>query len=393
MRGFIPQPSLSRLQLAAVLGKAGLEDPSWAGDDGTPSLPSPTLSRHIHSRSHSTGQKLQVLWSEKSLESSPLPPLRHAKSHSKTKMKTLSRMQPVQSQSSGEMANQAKNPRGPRRREQVHHGKMQAKLRLMRSMLRNQRTSLQELYSHESFLSKLNQELIKSIQDMEDSMALNVRAMLQQQGILGNVIDILEYSNKKRVEQLRSELQEWKEKEENKTKSLKREVEKLHAEILKAHEEVSFLSTYMDHEYPVKSVQIANRIRQVQQAKDSQQDELDNLKEMRDMVLGGFSDMIQEKKKKILRSLMVKTQQPYEEALMLKKQYSQRLQRCTVWFRELIEKMKKEIPILTAEVEKMYAEIWNPRDVVFKDILLQRPKCTPDMAVELNIPVREPLPF
>ncbi|XP_050007292.1 uncharacterized protein C20orf96 homolog isoform X2 [Alexandromys fortis] len=349
--------------------------------------------KHIHSRNHSTGHKLQVLWSEKSLESSPLPPLRHAKSHSKTKMKTLSRIQPVQSQNYGEMANQAKNPRGPRRREQAHHGKMQAKLRLMRSMLRNQRTSLQELYSHESFLSKLNQELIKSIQDMEDSMALSVRAMLQQQGILGNVIDILEYSNKKRVEQLRSELQEWKEKEENKTNSLKREVEQLHAEILKAHEEVSFLSTYMDHEYSVRSVQIANHIRQVQQAKDSQQDELDNLKEMRDMVLGSFSDMIQEKKKKILWSLMVKTQQPYEEVLMLKTQDSRRLQRCTVWFRELIERMKKEIPVLTAEVEKMYAEIWNPRDVVFKDILLQRPKCTPDMAVELNIPVREPLPF
>ncbi|XP_026643018.1 uncharacterized protein C20orf96 homolog isoform X2 [Microtus ochrogaster] len=393
MRGFIPPPLLSRLQLAAVLGKAGLEDPSWAGDDGTPSLPSPTLSRHIHSRTHSTGHKLQVLWSEKSLESSTLPPLQHAKSHSKIKMKTLSRKQPVQSQSSGEMANQAKNPRGPRRREQVHHGKMQAKLRLMRSMLRNQRTSLQELYSHESFLSKLNQELIKSIQDMEDSMALSVRTMLQQQGILGNVIDILEYSNKKRVEQLRSELQEWKEKEENKTNSLQREVEQLHAEILKAHEEVSFLSTYMDHEYPVRSVQIANHIRQVQQAKDSQQDELDNLKEMRDMVLGGFSDMIQEKKKKILRSLVVKTQQPYEEVLTLKTQDSRRLQRCTVWFRELIEQMKKEIPILTAEVGKMYAEIWNPRDVVFKDILLQRPKCTPDMAVELNIPVQEPLPF
>lgn len=270
---------------------------------------------------------------------------------------------------------------------------MQAKLRLMRSMLRNQRTSLQELYSHESFLSKLNQELIKSIQDMEDSMAMSVRAMLQQQGILGNVIDILEYSNKKRVEQLRSELQEWEEEEESKTNSLQQEVEQLNAEIQKAHEEVSFLSTYMDHEYPVRSVQIANHKRQVQQAKDSQQDELDNLKEMRDMVLGCFSDMIQEKKKKILRSLMVKTQKPYEEALMLKTRDSQRLRRCMVWFRELIEQLKKEIPVLTAEVEKMYAEIWNPREVVFKDILLQRPKCTPDMAVELNLPAQEPLPF
>lgn len=51
--------------------------------------------------------------------SHPLSPLSHLTSA-------------MQSQSSGEMANQAKNPRGPRRREQVHHGKMQAKLRLMR---------------------------------------------------------------------------------------------------------------------------------------------------------------------------------------------------------------------------------------------------------------------
>lgn len=52
-------------------------------------------------------------------------------------------------------------------------------------MLRNQRTSLQELYNHEGFLSKLNQELIQAIQDMEENMAVNVRTMLQQQGILG----------------------------------------------------------------------------------------------------------------------------------------------------------------------------------------------------------------
>ncbi|XP_036042275.1 uncharacterized protein C20orf96 homolog isoform X1 [Onychomys torridus] len=346
--------------------------------------------KHTHSRTHFPGHKSQVLWSEKNLKSNTLPPLQQTKGHSKNKMKT----QPaVKSQSSIDVASLSKNVRGPRRREGMHHGKMQAKVRLMRSMLRNQRTSLQELYNHESFLSKLNQELIQAIQDMEENMAVNVRTMLQQQGILGNVIDILEYSNKKRVEQLRSELQEWKEKEESKTNSLKQEVEQLNAEILKIHEEVNFLSTYMDHEYPVRSVQIANYIRQVQQAKDSQQDELDSLREMREMILGCFSNVIQKKKKKILRSLMVKTQKPYEEVLLLKTLDSQRLQRCTIWFRQLIEQLKKEIPVLISEVEQMYAGVWDPREVVFKDVLLQRPKCTPDMAVELNIPVQEPLPF
>lgn len=41
---------------------------------------------------------------------------------------------------------------------------------------------------------------------------------------------------------------------------------------------------------------------------------------------------------------------------------------------QLIEQLKEEIPILLSEVEHMYAEVWNPREAVFKDVLLQRPK-------------------
>lgn len=54
----------------------------------------------------------------------------------------------------------------------------------LQTLLRNRRTSLQELRSHEVFLTKLNWELIKSIQDMEESSAQKVRAMLQQQDSL-----------------------------------------------------------------------------------------------------------------------------------------------------------------------------------------------------------------
>lgn len=54
---------------------------------------------------------------------------------------------------------------------------------LLQMMLRNRRTSLQELRSHENFLTRLNGELGRNIQDMEDSAAQKVRAMLQQQDI------------------------------------------------------------------------------------------------------------------------------------------------------------------------------------------------------------------
>uniref|UniRef100_A0A8C0WJF1 Uncharacterized protein n=1 Tax=Castor canadensis TaxID=51338 RepID=A0A8C0WJF1_CASCN len=193
---------------------------------------------------------------------------------------------------------QLKNPQELHGREQVQPWKMQAKLRLMRSMLRTQRTSLQELSNHERFLIKLNEELIEAIRCMEDSTALTVRTMVQQHYVLGNVIDILEYSNKKRVQELKTELLEWEELEKLKLKRLEQQLEQLHAENKMTHEEARFLSTYMDHEYPVKSVQIASHMRQLQQAKDDQKDELDNLSEMRKVVLGSLSNMIQEKKKK-----------------------------------------------------------------------------------------------
>lgn len=51
---------------------------------------------------------------------------------------------------------------------------------------------------------------------------------------------------------------------------LEQQLEQLHAENKMTHEEARFLSTYMDHEYPVKSVQIASHMRQLQQAKDDQ---------------------------------------------------------------------------------------------------------------------------
>lgn len=323
-------------------------------------LPHP-VSRLNHSGTTSSAPKLQLLqWSDLNWGPAAVPSLPTTWGH-KSKKKTLTKHKPVvQNQVTAGM----KNLRTLHKKEQVPPEKIQAKVLLMRSMLLNQRAALQEFYTNEGFLSRLNQELIKTIQDTEDSTALNVRTLLQQQATLGNVINTLEHSNKNRVEQLRSELQEWEEKEESKTNNLHWQVEQLNAEIQKAQEEVSFLSTYMDHEYPVRLVQIANCIRQVEQAKNRQQDELDNLSEMRKLVLDSLSNTIQEKKANILRSLMV-----------------------------LIEQMKEEVSVLKADVEQLYDKIADPRAVVFKDVLLQRPKCTPDMAVELNIPVEEPLPF
>ncbi|XP_029774848.1 uncharacterized protein C20orf96 homolog isoform X4 [Suricata suricatta] len=210
---------------------------------------------------------------------------------------------------------------------------------------------------------------------------------------LGTRINILEWSNQKELQQLTQELKEWEEKEESKMKDLEQQVEQLNAKIEKTHKEVSFLSTYMDHEYPVKAVQIANLVRELQQMKDAQQNELDDLNEMCRMVLEYLSEQILKTQKNLLRSLVVKSQKPHQEALLQKIREGQQMLRHIDKLREFISQFEKEIPILKAEVEQLQVQVQEPREIVFADVLLRRPKCTPDMDVTLNIPVEEPLPF
>ncbi|XP_011815738.1 PREDICTED: uncharacterized protein C20orf96 homolog isoform X1 [Colobus angolensis palliatus] len=359
------------------------------------------LQKLNHAGTHSTVHEFQVPdyvpWQQSKQETKPstLPPVQQANSLHTSKMKTLTRVQPVfhSKPTIVVTSHQSKNPRELHRRQKLNPGKMQAKIRLMKMMLRNGRTALRELQSHEDFLTKLNEELIETIQDMENSTTLNVRALLQQQDILATIIDILEYSNKKRLQQLKSELQEWEEKKKCKMSYLEQQAEQLNAKIEKTQEEVNFLSTYMDHEYSIKSVQISTLVRQLQQDKDSQQDELDDLSEMCRKVLESLSDKIQKKEKKILSSVVAETQRPYEEALLQKMWESQDFLKCMQRFREFIDQFEENMPVLRAEVEELQAQTQEPREVVFEDVLLRRPKCTPDMDVVLNIPVEEPLPF
>ncbi|XP_068380800.1 uncharacterized protein C20orf96 homolog isoform X1 [Eschrichtius robustus] len=347
----------------------------------------------------STVPQFQVLdyvpWQQSKQKAKPstLPPIPRTVNTKKSKMKTWTTIQPgLQSKPTLWMTSQPRNPL-ELRRGKLDSGKTQTKIRLMRTMLGNRRTAHQELCNHEDFLTKLCGELIKTIRDTEDSSALKVRLMLQQQDVFTTIADILEYSNKKKLHQMQCELQEWEEKEESKIHNLEQQVEQLDAKIEKVHKKVSFVSTYKDREYAIKSVQVANLVRQLQQVKDSQQDELDDLSEMCRMVLASMSNQIQNKKKNLLRSLVVKIQHAHQEALLQKTWNSRVILKYMDKFRELIDHFEEEIPILRAEMEQLQFQIWEPREIVFADILLRRSKCTPDMDIVLNIPVEELLPF
>ncbi|XP_044783701.1 uncharacterized protein C20orf96 homolog isoform X4 [Bubalus bubalis] len=333
------------------------------------------MARNFPKRSRSgigsTVPQFQVLdyvpWqrSKQRAKPSALPPIPQTVGTKKNERKTWSTIQPGwQSKPTLWMTSQPRNPL-ELRRGKLDSGKTQATIRLMRTMLRNRRTSYQELCDHEDFLTNHCGELIKAIQDTEDSAALKVRMLLQQQDVYMTITDILEYSNKMKLHQMKCELQEWEEKEESKIRSknlsadLEQQVEQLDAQIEKVRE----------------------------------QDELDELSEMCRMVLASMSNQIQNKKKNLLRSLVVKIQRADQETLLQKTWNTRVILKYMDKFQEFIDRFEEEIPRLRAEMEQLEFQIWEPREIVFADVLLRRSKCTPDMDVVLNIPVEEPLPF
>ncbi|XP_055977529.1 uncharacterized protein C20orf96-like [Sorex fumeus] len=278
-------------------------------------------------------------------------------------------------------------------REKLEVIKMQSKFRLIRSLLRNRRATLFEFRNHEHLLATLSQDLVNKIRDLDDSSARKVQALLQQQKTLSTIIDVLEYVHKKKLQDLKSEVQEWEEKEDLKVHSLEKQMAQLKAQIQRMHEQVNFLSTYMDHEYPVKSIQIAMLGRQLQQLKDSHQEELEDLREMQNKVLQSLYDRLQRKRENILHSLVMKTLSPHQEVLLQKTREIQDLLRYKEKFGDYIAQLEEKMPVLRAEVKQLQEHILEPREVLFADILLRRPKCTPDMDVILDIPVEEVLPF
>ncbi|XP_012926123.1 uncharacterized protein C20orf96 homolog isoform X5 [Heterocephalus glaber] len=247
---------------------------------------------------------------------------------------------------------QLKNPQG-RIRQKPHLGKIPAKPRLMRMMLQNQRSLLQDVCDHECFLTKQNEGVVRTILDMEASTALQVRAILRQEDISLNMMDILEYSNNK-LQRSKSELQEWREKEEWKKNSLEQQAEQLNTRIKNMQELPSGLAPTL-YLPCIAAQEEAPRDRPL--------------------------------------LCLQKTQYPHDKTLQQVIWDSWYQQKWMVKCRELIDQSKEKMPTLRADVEVLRTQVQDLQEVIFEDVLLQRPKCTPDMDIILNIPVEELLPF
>ncbi|XP_038606443.1 uncharacterized protein C20orf96 homolog isoform X5 [Tachyglossus aculeatus] len=227
--------------------------------------------------------------------------------------------------------------------------------------------------------------------------------------ILRTMIATLESSNQMQLHIAKRQLAETEEREKAKMEVLQRQLSQLRARNRKSQEELNVLLAYMDQDFPLKAVQISGLLRQVQQLKDAQQDESEELRLMRRTVLGSMERKAAEAQEKILRRLANKKIRPYEEGLAQKTKANKVLVEQISYFqreltfggplppgppRQLVATLEEEVPRLEMEVKTLQSQTPGLlREEIFPDVLLRKPKCEPDTDVCLDFPREERLPF
>ncbi|XP_015263446.1 PREDICTED: uncharacterized protein C20orf96 homolog, partial [Gekko japonicus] len=83
----------------------------------------------------------------------------------------------------------------------------------------------------------------------------------------------------------------------------------------------------------------------------------------------------------------------YQSGLQQMARNNQELRRQIEMQKKIIDDLGKEIEVLRKHTAALREYVRHPRDLIFEDVLLQRPICTPDMEIVLNIPTEEDLPL
>ncbi|XP_077192146.1 uncharacterized protein C20orf96 homolog [Paroedura picta] len=298
-------------------------------------------------------------------------------------------------------ASHSKNMRSRRERNGQHKAtraevmlaKSAANIRLLQRFSKSKLNSLEELKRHSRVLLKKNQQLRDDIQEKDADTARCARDLLQQYDMFGTIITTLQDSSQNQVGGAKAELHEAENMVEKNMGKLELELSRMNAKVRALQEELNVLRTYMDKEYPVKSVQIASLMRSIKHLSEEQQDELEEAQEMAKQFLEMIVKRTKEETEQILQAVVEEKVSEYREGLQQMAKNNHELQQQIQMQKKIINDLGKEIEVLQQGTVVLHQYIRHPRDVIFQDVLLQRPICSPDAEIVLSIPSEEDFPL
>ncbi|XP_064377767.1 uncharacterized protein C20orf96 homolog isoform X3 [Dromaius novaehollandiae] len=224
-------------------------------------------------------------------------------------------------------------------------------IRIIKHLTKLKINFIEELKQHSAYLAETNCRLIEDIQHTDERTAKQARDLLQQHELFGTVKATMQNFTQNRLDTARAEFQEMEEKMEKNLGKLQRQLDEATSKVQVLQDELHVLQNYMDREYPAKAVQIASLLHKIQNLKEQQQEVLLHQDGLRQLFMNNH-----------LLQCEVQRQ------------------------REIIKDMAEEISELKRSIQTLQQSMGDPRELIFADVLLRRPKCTPDTEVVLNIP-------
>uniref|UniRef100_A0ABM5G505 Uncharacterized protein C20orf96 homolog isoform X2 n=1 Tax=Pogona vitticeps TaxID=103695 RepID=A0ABM5G505_9SAUR len=262
-------------------------------------------------------------------------------------------------------------------------------IKIFQQISRSKTFSLEELKRHCSVLLEKNKALVEKIEMMDADTASRARDLLQQYDMFGTIIATLQDSNQNKVGVTKAEYLASEKMVEKNMGKLDLEAKRMQSKVQAVQEELNVLRTYMDKEYPVKAVQIASLMRSIRNLSEEQQDELEDIEDLSKRFLEGLAAKAREEQECILQAVAEEKLMQYQEGLEQMNRNNLELKRQIELQKEVIDELRKEIGDLHKSIIKLQHSVGDPRDMIFANVLLRRPKCTPEMEVVLNVPTDE----
>lgn len=266
-------------------------------------------------------------------------------------------------------------------------------IRIMQKLSKNKMNSLDELKHHSSVLLEKNLQLMEDIKETDAQTVKEARELLQQYDMFGATIASLQDSSQNQVGVAKAELQATEKMVENRMGKLDQERKRMTSKVQIVQDELNVLRTYMDKEYPVRAVQIASLLRSIRNLGEEQQDELEDIEDLSKRFLESLAGKVREEEENILQAVAENQLSQYKDGLSQMNRNNMGLRRQIKAQKELIDDMLNEIQELQKKIMSLHDVIRDPREVIFANVLLRRPRCHPDMEVVLDIPTEGDFPL
>nr|XP_033772739.1 uncharacterized protein C20orf96 homolog [Geotrypetes seraphini] len=279
--------------------------------------------------------------------------------------------------------------------------------RMLQMLIKSTKEALGEMESHCVNLLEKNRSLVQSIKQMDLSSVMYARDVLDRYNMTEKSTMSMQEWNQWQEETAKQDLKEAEEMVEKQLGELQRELHELDIKMQASQAKLQMLRAYKDKEFPGKMLRTAQLQREVQELKflempitSTSSFKVDGMAEDMAAEVADNTEMYKGAEDAKIADLLNQTEEwsptvskgkmkHFPANLMNIAALNHIMTKENELRKQIIKELKSDISYLLQQQLFLVESRRQVRQEIFADVLLQRPKCTPDMEIVLDIPLQE----